>query len=165
MNKLLVFAFTVISCGQTSENTESSKILEDSTSLQIETVKTIFEQNKPIESRSIDQKPYRKEIALTQPTVVVIQMDFSEIERLKEVDGEDNFYTAADDLMWYNAKLIEKMDSLKIPLIYSKQDTLYISTPNSNYDITKDTSFSLYTYFFFDGDTFARKELFELLSL
>ena len=48
----------------------------------------------------------------------------SVFERLKEIDEEDNFYTAADDLMWYNAKLIEKIDSLKIPLIYSKQDTL-----------------------------------------
>jgi len=36
---------------------------------------------------------------LEETTVVVIQFDSLEITQIKEIEGESNFYTAADDLM------------------------------------------------------------------
>lgn len=104
------------------------------------------------------------QIKLTQPTVIIIQMDSFEIEQLKRIDGGDNFYTGADDLMWYDAELMKKMDSLNIPVKYTDQDRIELLTKAGNYKITKDSTFNLYTYFFYNGEQVSRSDLFELLE-
>jgi hypothetical protein len=101
---------------------------------------------------------------ISEPAIIVITYDSLEIENAKIEDGEENFYTAMDDLMWYNAKLMEKMESEKIPVLYFEQDSLFIETPVDNFKIVKDSTFSVYTYFIFDGNQIQRTELLELLG-
>src|SRR5690606_36987338 len=72
----------------------------------------------------------REKLELNGKTVFIIQLDSLEIEQLKRIDGEDNFYTAADDLMWYNSMMLEKMDSLGIPVKYTDKDTVYFYSKN-----------------------------------
>ena len=168
MNRLVILQLLIalISCQQNSEKTDFNnqsdqiKSASDSASIQQTPTKVVSKQREQTEDKSLDED----RVSLTQPTVIVVQKDSAEIEEIKRVDGEGNFYTATDDLMYYNSQLLDKMDSLKIPVIFDKKDTVNISTPNVDYNLIKDSSFTLYTYFFFDGDTLERKELFELLG-
>lgn len=104
-----------------------------------------------------------KEIVLENPTLLVIEIDSVEIEELRLKSGGDNFYTATDDLMWYHSQLLKKMDTLDIPVLY-EEGTVRIVTPTTDYEVLKDSTFSLYTYFFFNGDTVLRKDVFDLLT-
>ena len=110
------------------------------------------------------QKSNIKTVFLNNPSIIVIQLDSLEIDQVKKSMGESTFYTATDDLMWYNSKLIEKMDSLKIPIKYFKNDSIIIDTPNQQKLIKKDSTFSLYNYYFYNGEIIEKKDLFELLS-
>jgi uncharacterized protein YbcC (UPF0753/DUF2309 family) len=101
---------------------------------------------------------------ISEPTIIVITFDSLEIDNAKIENGQENFYTAMDDLMWYNAELIEKMENEKITLLYFEQDSLLIETPVKNFQIVKDSTFSVYTYFKFDGSQLQRTELLELLG-
>tara|TARA_B100001146_G_C16061738_1_gene382442 strand:- start:59 stop:460 length:402 start_codon:yes stop_codon:yes gene_type:complete len=105
-----------------------------------------------------------KVVYLEEPTIVVIQLDSLELEEVKKSMGEDNFFTATDDLMWYNSQLIEKMDSLKISMKYFEIDSLIIKTPKYKKLIKKDSISSLYNYYFYDGEVIEKRDLFELLS-
>ena len=40
---------------------------------------------------------------------------------MKKEYGEDDFYTVADDVMWYNGQMLEVIDSLKIKFVYFTQ--------------------------------------------
>lgn len=105
-----------------------------------------------------------KTIYLKEPTLIVIQLDSLEIEKVKKSMGEGDFYTASDDLLWYNSQLIEKMDSLKTPMKYFENDSLIIKTPGRQKLIKKDSASSLYNYYYFNGEVIEKKDLFELLS-
>lgn len=106
----------------------------------------------------------REKIELNRESVLVIQFDSIEIIQAKMVDGEDNFYAALEDLMWYNTVLLEKMDSLGTPIIYSDKDTVDIYSKNFKQTIIKDSTFSFYTFFLFDGNKLERIELLELIA-
>ena len=105
-----------------------------------------------------------KTVYLKEPTIVVIQLDSLELKEVKKSMGEGNFYTATDDLMWYNSQLIDKMDSLKISMKYFENDSLIIKTPEYQKLIKKDSTSSLYNYYFYDGEVIEKRDLFELLS-
>jgi len=105
-----------------------------------------------------------EKMELSKPTIIIIQMDSLEIEQIKKNNGESNFYTSTDDLMWYNAMMLKKMDSLKIDVKYSDKDTIQIESQKLKYKIIKNTDFSFYTYFYFDGIKIERKDLFELIG-
>ncbi|MFD1096115.1 hypothetical protein [Salegentibacter chungangensis] len=160
---LIFLLLLIISCKenkeQNSENFNERKERADKYNL-----------NKKADS-SKDNEPFiildeesKKKIELNKPSIIVIQLDSLEIERVKKIDGEDNFYTAADDMVWYNSKLIEQSDSLNIPIIYSNNDYTEISAPNLTKRIVKDSTFSLFTYFYYDGKNLKREELFNLLK-
>jgi hypothetical protein len=101
---------------------------------------------------------------ISEPAIIVVTYDSLEIENAKIKDDEENFYTAMDDLMWYNSQLIEKMEQEKIPLLYFEQDSLLIETPVKNFRVVRHSTFSFYTYFKFDGTQLQRTELLELLG-
>lgn len=147
MNKLsiLTLVLLIVACGQKTETKENT--------------------GNPNQDKSLVQgeRSYEK-INLNGSAVVVIQLDSLEIERLKDSEGESIFYTGGDDLMWYNSMMWEKMDSLQIPVKYTEKDTIDIQVPGFMKTIVKDTTFSLYTYFYFDGNEIKRTDLFELLG-
>lgn len=105
-----------------------------------------------------------KTVYLEEPTIIVIQLDSLELDEVKKSMREGDFYTATDDLIWYNSQLIEKMDSLKISMKYFKNDSLIIKTPKYQKFIKKDSTSTLYSYYFYNGDVIEKKDLFELLS-
>ena len=103
-------------------------------------------------------------IVISEPAIIVITFDSLEIEKIKLENGEESFYTAMDDLMWYNAELMEKMENEKIPLLYFEQDSILIETPVKIFQLVKDSTFSVYTYFKFDSKQLQRTELLKLLG-
>lgn len=172
MNRLITLTLIILisACGQQTEKKEPMK----TDSVQPRSDLTENEQKKVNESKAESQSqdsellfsngPSREKLELSKQIVIIIQLDSIEIEQLKKIDGEDNFYTAADDLMWYNSMMLEKMDSLEIPVKYTDKDTVDFYSKNYNRTIVKDSTFSLYTYFIFDGKEIKRTELFELIE-
>ena len=49
------------------------------------------------------------------PVVLFVQLDSGEIQRLRAEMGDEAFYVAADDAMWYQASALELLDSLGVP--------------------------------------------------
>ncbi|HLF52607.1 hypothetical protein [Flavobacterium sp.] len=148
MKRLLTLLFIIIltSCGEKSKNATDTKSIEAKNNDLIHVVET---------SRQIFE--------FKKPTVLIVELDSLETEKLKNSD-EENFYTAADDIIWYNAKLLKKMDSLKIPVVQSDKDTIEIKTPHATHIIVKDSTFSLYTYFYFDGNKVSKQDVLDLLD-
>lgn len=124
-----------------------------------------------------DKKPHEKTFAVTtsklkhkispinikNPSVIVVEFDDVQLDRLKKINEED-FYTAADDVMWYDAQLKQKMDSLRIPIVRSKKDTIELHMPTSKFVIIKDTAQGIYTYYFYDGKKVSQRDVFDLLD-
>jgi hypothetical protein len=108
-------------------------------------------------------KTNRQIIKIDKPSVIVIEFDSVQLERLRKID-EENFYTAADDVMHYNALLVHKMDSLNIPVFRSEKDTVYVQTPNDTFQILKDTSQAIHEYYYFDGKKISKQDVFDLLD-
>ena len=113
-------------------------------------------------SKEAKSKIHYQVINLKNPTVLVLEMDATEIEHAKS-RGEDDFYTAADDEMWYYSLLMKKMDSLKIPIIHSKNDKIEIRFKKLSFTISKDTN-SIYTYYYFNGKNVQARNVFNLLE-
>ena len=113
-------------------------------------------------SKAVKYKRHYQLIELVNPAVLVLELDATEIEHAKS-RGEDDFYTAADDEMWYYSKLAKKMDSLKIPMIHSKNDKLEIRCKKLSFIIAKDTN-SIYTYYYYDGKSVQSRDIFDLLE-
>ena len=177
MNRLITLTFIILisACGQQTEkmdtiNKDSVQKLSDLTANENDEVQKTISKSIETENKRQDSEllfsngPSREKLELNEKTVIIIQLDSIEIEQLKEIDGEDNFYTAADDLMWYNSMMLEKMDSLEIPVKYTDKDTVDFYSKNYNRKIVKDSTFSLYTYFYFDGKEIKRTEIFELIE-
>ena len=105
------------------------------------------------------------EIKLNERSVVGVSPDSLQIEVMKEKWGLEDFYTAADDLMWYNGQMLEVLDSLQIPYIYTERRHFRIVTPTDQMEVDNDTPEGGWRYFYFDGETVTEKDLFELMEL
>lgn len=103
-------------------------------------------------------------IEVSKEAIIIIVMDSLEIEKVKNKYGEDVFYTSMDDLMWYNSILLQEMDSLKVPVIYSDKHKVEVKNESFSFEITKDSTFEVYTYFHFLNNKLERKELFDLIQ-
>jgi hypothetical protein len=58
---------------------------------------------------------------------------------------------------------MKKMDSLKIPVIHSKNDKLEIRCKKLSFIIAKDTN-RIYTYYYYDGKSVQLRDIFDLLE-
>jgi uncharacterized protein YhfF len=105
------------------------------------------------------------EIKLNERSVVGVSPDSLQIEVMKEKWGLEDFYTAADDLMWYNGQMLEVLDSLQIPYINTERRRFRIVAPTDQLEVDNDTPEGGWRYFYFNGETIAEKDLFELLEL
>ncbi|KYG85332.1 hypothetical protein AWW67_16625 [Roseivirga seohaensis] len=152
----LILSSILVSCGQ---NSDKGGVLNQPAKILPSTNQPSYEKLNPNNKELNHEK-----IKLAESTILVILMDSEEIENLKKLQGEDDFYEAAQDFSWYDSELRTKMDSLNIPVRNIKKDTVYVSTPSWDYIISKDTSFSLFTYFYYNGDTLVRTDLFSLLN-
>lgn len=105
------------------------------------------------------------EIKLNERSVVGVSPDSLQIEVMKEKWGLEDFYTAADDLMWYSAQMLVVLDSLQIPYINTERRRFRIVTPTDRLEVDNDTPEGGWRYFYFNGETVTEKDLFELMEL
>ena len=105
------------------------------------------------------------EIKLTEKTVVGISPDSILIAEMKKEYGEDDFYTVADDIMWYNGQMLEVIDSLKIEYIHTDKRLVRIITPKDRIEINNDTSQVKWRYIYFNGKETLEKDVFDIIDL
>lgn len=94
-------------------------------------------ENKPIEHKSTEQKLEQKikaDTAITKSVILLLSPDEQEIEEIKNKQGEDNFYTIADDANYYSAEIFDD-----IPAVINS-DYKTIDFPNENYVFDKKKS-------------------------
>ncbi|WNB17933.1 hypothetical protein [Marivirga arenosa] len=177
MNRLftLIFILLFLACGGNTDKKEINKkdSVRESTSLD-SSKNSNFQKSqsksKEVKSSDNDKKlifsnsPSRERLELHGNTVLIIKLDSAEIEQLKKIKGEESFYTGADDLMWYNSKMLQKMDSFGIPVKYTDKDTVDLYSTDYKQTIVKDSTFYFYTYFYFDGQKLKRTNALELLT-
>ncbi len=147
----------------TKEDILNSKGYVDSA----ETAEILNNGNKTLtenQSKEIENGVEFNTVTLTGKAIVVISYDTTEIEKEKARVGEENFYVVTDDWSWYSAMLIDKADSLQIPMTYVFDNKIKIKTPNSTYKISKDSLASVYTYIYFDGKTIKEVDLLDLID-
>ncbi len=171
----LIIILLFSACGKQTENKEINEkdSIEESTSLYSSNEKK-FEKNgsksKEAKASENDERLIfsnghsREKLELNGRTVVIIKLDSAEIEKLKKIKGQESFYTGADDLMWYNSKMLEKMDSLGIPVKYTEKDTVDLYSTDYKRTIVKDSTFYIYTYFYFDGQELKKTDALELVT-
>ena len=151
MKQLLFIVAVLLACSCKDAATTEREAKEEAMAQADSIKKSIWEKN----SVSLE---------LQQPTVVVVEFDSLEIEAYKSDVGEENFYTGADDLMYYDAMMRTKMQSLNIPVVNTEKDVVYINKDTDTITIVKDTTFSLYSYFYFDGEKLIRTDVMDLLD-
>ena len=155
----LLFCYILLSCTQVPESspkTETLAVERDSTIANPERESAFLMETGEKTSDSI---------LISGKTVLIVKLDSLEINQLIKFYGKENFYTATDDLMWYNAQLYSKLDSLNIPISNTEADCVLVNSIDTSFTITKDTSFSIYTYFLFEDGKLNRVELFNLLGI
>lgn len=152
---LLILSLSAfIACKQNGKQEE--QVISNPESIQHDSLKTPTETEvEPITSIET--------IELIKPTIVVIEMDSIALETEKNLD-EVRFYTATDDLLWYNHMVSEKMDTLGVPMLYYNLDELRIVTHVDTLTVTRDSTFGFMTYFYFDGNEIMRSDVFGLLG-
>ncbi|MGU3376480.1 hypothetical protein [Chryseobacterium sp. M5A1_1a] len=93
---------------------------------------------KKAENKSLTQNSDQKAMAdtiITSSTVLMLSPDEAEIAEIKKKQGEDNFYTIADDANYYSAEISEAAPN-KINFIHHKT----IDFPKENYVFDKKDS-------------------------
>ncbi|RRQ49755.1 ASCH domain-containing protein [Maribacter algicola] len=105
------------------------------------------------------------EIKLNERSVVGVSPDSLQLEAMESKWGEEDYFTAMDDLMWYSAQMMDLLDSLQIPYINTERRRFKIVTPTERLEVDNDTPEGGWRYFYFNGETIAGKDLFELLEL
>ncbi|BAP32553.1 uncharacterized protein CHSO_3516 [Chryseobacterium sp. StRB126] len=89
-------------------------------------------EHKPLE-RKLEQK-IKADTVITKSTILLLGPDEQEIEEIKKKQGEDNFYTIADDANYYSAEIFEAVPAT----IYSGYKI--IDFPKENYVFDKNKS-------------------------
>ncbi|MEM6379601.1 MAG: hypothetical protein AAF705_15460 [Bacteroidota bacterium] len=114
-----------------------------------------------VDKQSIDSST---SIELNQPTVLILTTDSIGIEKLKKQKGLENFYKAADDLMWYNSMLLQRIETLQISVLYQEYSPIFVKMKDGTQSLTKDTSAFLNTYFYYNGKQLRQVDLMNLLE-
>lgn len=105
------------------------------------------------------------EIKLTEKAVVGISPDSIQIVEMKKEYGEDDFYTIADDVMWYNGQMLEVIDSLGIDYIHTFKKKVRIITPKDQLEIDNDTTDVKWRYVYYNGKETVETDVFEIINL
>ncbi|WP_298145576.1 hypothetical protein [Flavobacterium sp.] len=126
--------FTLFSCNQVVNHKEDNS----------ESVTTISE--KKVENKEKDTSEFSKNsidtIVFKDQTAIIIEPTDRRIEeRIREI-GEEDFYTGADDYMWYLSESYETFRKNNLPVLKIKTDKIIkFVMENGNYaivDLTRD---------------------------
>ncbi|SIS58552.1 hypothetical protein SAMN05421786_101339 [Chryseobacterium ureilyticum] len=88
--------------------------------------------NKPVVKKIHQDQKIKADTVITTSAVLLLSPDEKEIEEIKKKQGEDNFYTLADDANYYSAEI----DEAAPQTIYLSHRT--IDFPKENYVFSKD---------------------------
>ncbi len=88
----------------------------------------------PAEKKSDQHQTVKADTAVTKSAVLLLGPDEEEIEGIKKKQGEDNFYTIADDANYYSAEIYEAIPAA----IYTSYRI--IDFPKENYIFDKNKS-------------------------
>lgn len=88
--------------------------------------------NKPAVQKIHKDQKIKADTVITTSAVLLLSPDEKEIEEIKKKQGEDNFYTIADDANYYSAEIYEAAPKT----IYFNHRTIYF--PKENYVFSKD---------------------------
>lgn len=102
-----------------------------------------------------------EKIELTEPTIIAVKFDSIEMDDFSEKEGSR---VVMEDVFYYHMLLEDKMKPLGIPILKSESESIAVLYGDSKTIISKDSSFSIYTYFHYDGERLERKEVLELLE-
>lgn len=92
-------------------------------------------------------------ILIKGPCAVFVSPDTLEIDSLTKVLGEDDFYTVADDYVFYLGNAKSYLDSAGINVISTVEDTLkFLMNSGSVYIVPSKDSSSIYPVYFFNGN-------------
>jgi hypothetical protein len=87
------------------------------------------------------------------PCAVFVSPDSTEIDSLKKLLGEDDFYTIADDYVYYLGDAQHLLDSADITVIHTEEDTLrFLLNSGAIFQIPGKDTTSLFPVYFFNGD-------------
>lgn len=126
INYLICIVLVLASCKNTNKQTLTSKLSVDSIAkVENDSIKEFEERVKFYEeSWRIENYIVDKEIALSDSLKVVLNLEGNcalfkspnkeEIEILKEEDGEEDFYTIADDNLFYVSEARQFLDSVEL---------------------------------------------------
>jgi len=104
------------------------------------------------------------EITLTEKTVIGISPDSTEIEKMKLRLGDD-FYTIADDVMYYRSQTFSVIDSLKIKYIHTDKKLIRFITKNEIVEFNADSSKIKWRYFYYNGKKLKETDVFEIINM
>lgn len=88
--------------------------------------------HKPVVQKTDQNQKIKADTVITTSAVLLMSPDEKEIEEMKKKQGEDNFYTIADDANYYSAEIYEGAPKT----IYFNHKT--IDFPKESYVFDKD---------------------------
>lgn len=110
-----------------------------------------------------EKKSQLPEIELNQATLIVIEYNSEQIERMRNSMSEEDFMEVGSDLMYYDSELMDYMKRNDIPVQRFEHDTLVVRSGEYEYMIVKDDEFDVYQYFLFDGKKLEEINIFDFL--
>ncbi|MDN3692210.1 hypothetical protein QWZ06_08010 [Chryseobacterium tructae] len=116
----LVISLSFFSCKKENKQTESHI-----------TDKNVPEHQK--EKFPTDTPKIKADTVITTPTILLLSPDEKEIEEIKKKQGEDNFYTIADDANYYSAEIYEAAPKV----VYSHHKIIHFPKENDVFDKNK----------------------------
>lgn len=144
MNRLIVvlaIAFSIVSCSDTRTNQQEARetIAEADTPASSATESTVqTPPNQQANTSVLNEGDLKRHIVtsipandftlITEKAGIFISPDTVEIERLKQEYGEEDFYTAADDNLYYEYEADKHLEQKGIKTIYPKTRYLKFKT-------------------------------------
>ena len=143
---IVLLSLTIASCADSShKETTSIKSSQEDITFQTDTTHRILTAS-PTNSANNDT------LIVDRQTAVFIEPDNLQIEKRKKQVGEEDFYTGADDYLFYMNAAHEFLDSFKLTILNAKDKKFvkFIHSDKTQQIIGLDKLDELWSIYFFD---------------
>jgi hypothetical protein len=129
----VVFA-ALCSCSKTTDSKSKNSLTD--TLVKTTASEVDYENLFKLESYLVSNVPEDAKLQIIDSTCAILVYPTDEqLEELKKNEGEENFYTAADDSNWYMAHALEKMDSAGVRYIEASGRFLQLKGVNKTWTL------------------------------
>lgn len=149
MKNLIISGLFIITILASCQKEEEKPVSESSSEPEVEIVE--------------EKKQQLPEVELDQTTLIVIEYNSEQMDKLKNSMSEEDFMEVGSDLLYYDGELMEYMQKNNIPVQRFEHDTLVVRSGEYEYMIVKDDDFGVYEYFLFDGKKLEEINIFDFL--